>query len=140
MRLRRRYDSFWRNNFYIEKSHEARRKILMTDTTTKAAIVIGATGGIGHAVALRLAKDGFAITAGYAGNAARGEEVVAAIKSTGGAAIAVKADVTNASDVEQLSKTALNAFGRVDVVVHIAGIMPMSKIADGDLEIFDKER
>ena len=138
MRLRRRYDSFWRNNFYIEKSHEARRKILITDTTTKAAIVIHATGGIGHAVALRLANDGFAITAGYAGNAARGEEVVAAIKSTGGAAIAVKADVTNASDVEQLFKTTLNAFGRVDVVVHTAGIMPMSNIADGDLEIFDK--
>jgi 3-oxoacyl-[acyl-carrier protein] reductase len=72
--------------------------------------------------------------------AARGEEVVAAIKSTDGAAIAIEADVTNASDVEQLSKTALNAFGRVDVVVHTAGIMPMSKIADGDLEIFDKER
>ena len=110
----------------------------MTETTTKTAIVIGATGGIGHAVALRLAKDGFAITATYAGNAARGEELAAAIRSTGGTAIAVKADVNIASDAERLFKTTLDTFGRIDVVVHTAGIMPMSKIVDGDLEIFDK--
>jgi len=110
----------------------------MTETTTRAAIVIGATGGIGHAVALRLSKDGLAITAAYADNAAKGEELVVAIKSGGGAAIAIKADVNNASDVERLFKTTLDTFGRIDVVVHTAGIMPMSKIADGDLETFDK--
>jgi 3-oxoacyl-[acyl-carrier protein] reductase len=110
----------------------------MTETTKKTAVVIGATGGIGRAIALRLAKDGFSITAGYAGNAAKAEELVAAIKSTGEAAIAVKADVTNASEVEQLFKATLDTFGRIDVVVHTAGIMPISKIADGDLEIFDR--
>jgi 3-oxoacyl-[acyl-carrier protein] reductase len=110
----------------------------MSTATKKAAIVTGATGGIGHAIALRLAKDGYAITAGYAGNAARAEELVAAIKSTGGAAIAVKADVSTASRVELLFKTALDEFGRIDVVVHTAGVMPMGKIADGDLDTFDR--
>jgi 3-oxoacyl-[acyl-carrier protein] reductase len=110
----------------------------MSTATKKAAIVTGATGGIGHAIALRLAKDGYAITAGYAGNAARAEELVAAIKSTGGAAIAVKADVSTASQVELLFKTALDEFGRIDVVVHTAGVMPMGKIADGDLDTFDR--
>jgi 3-oxoacyl-[acyl-carrier protein] reductase len=110
----------------------------MTDTTKKAAIVIGASGGIGHAVALRLAKDGFAIAAAYAGNAAKAEELVAAIKSSGGTAIAVKADISNAADVERLFKATLDAFGGVNVLVHTAGIMPLSKIADGDLEMFDK--
>ena len=110
----------------------------MSDTTNKSAIVIGASGGIGHAVALRLAQDGFAITAHYAGNAAKGEEVVAKIKSAGGNAIAVKADVGKMAEVENIFKATLDSFGRVDVVVHTAGIMPMSNIADGNLEIFDK--
>jgi 3-oxoacyl-[acyl-carrier protein] reductase len=110
----------------------------MTDTTRKTAILTGATGGIGSAIALRLSKDGFAITAAYAGNAAKGEELAAAIKSTGGVAMAIKADVSNASDVERLFKSTLDSFGKIDVVVHTAGIMPLSKIADGDLETFDK--
>ena len=70
----------------------------MTETSKKTAIVIGASGGIGHAVALRLAKDGFSITAHYAGNAAKGQDVVTAIKAAGGNAIALKADVTNATE------------------------------------------
>jgi 3-oxoacyl-[acyl-carrier protein] reductase len=110
----------------------------MTDTTKKIAIVIGASGGIGQAVALRLANDGFAVTAHFAGNAAKAEEVVTAIKASGGTAIAIKADVTNAAEIERLFKTALDTFGRIDVVVHTAGIMPMSNIADGNLEVFDK--
>ncbi len=110
----------------------------MTDTMNRAVIITGATGGIGHAVALRLAKDGFAITTAYAGNAARGEELASTIRSSGGAAIAVKADVNVVSDVERLFKTTLETFGRIHAVVHTAGIMPLSKIADGDLEIFDK--
>jgi 3-oxoacyl-[acyl-carrier protein] reductase len=110
----------------------------MSETTKKTAIVIGASGGIGHAVALRLAKDGFSIAAHYAGHAAKGEEVVAEIKAAGGKAIALKADVGNAAEVEQLFKTTLDTFGTIDAVVHTAGIMPMSNIADGNLEIFDK--
>ena len=110
----------------------------MPERVQRTAIVIGATGGIGRAVALRLAKDGFSITAGYAGNASKAEEVIAAIKPNGGAAIAVKADIRNAEDVEQLFQTTLNTFGTIDIVVNTAGIMPMGKIADGDLEMFDE--
>jgi NAD(P)-dependent dehydrogenase (short-subunit alcohol dehydrogenase family) len=62
----------------------------MSDTRKKVAIVVGASGGIGHAVVLRMAKDGFAVAAHYAGNATKAEEVVAAIKAAGGNAIATR--------------------------------------------------
>ena len=110
----------------------------MTDSSTKTAIITGASGGIGRAVALRLARDGFAVVVNYAGNAAKAEGVVNEITSARGQAIAVQADVANAGDVERLFKKTLHTFGRIDVVVNSAGIMPLGRIADGDIEMFDK--
>src|SRR5437773_10251281 len=106
--------------------------------TDKVALVTGASGGIGRAVALRLARDGFAVVVNYAGNGAKAEGVVNEIKSTSGQAIAVQADVANATEVERLFKKTLDAFNRIDVVVNSAGIMPLGRIADGDMEVFDK--
>jgi 3-oxoacyl-[acyl-carrier protein] reductase len=110
----------------------------MTNAPSKSAIVTGASRGIGRAVAKRLAQDGFAVTVNYAGNAAKAEEVIGEIKAAGGQAIAVQADVANAADVERLFKEAAGAFGRIDVVVNSAGIMPLLPIAEESLEGFDK--
>ena len=110
----------------------------MTSSSTKSAIITGASGGIGRAVTLRLARDGFVIVVNYAGNTAKAEGVVKEIKSAGGHAIAVQADVANASEVEHLFKETLDTFGRIDVVVNSAGVMPLGRIADGDIEVFDK--
>jgi 3-oxoacyl-[acyl-carrier protein] reductase len=107
-------------------------------STTKSAIVTGASRGIGRAVATRLARDGFAVVVNYAGNAVKAEEVVAEIKAAGGQAIAVQADVANAADVEHLFKQAMDSFSRINVVVNCAGIASFSPIAGGDLELFDK--
>jgi len=111
----------------------------MKDSSMKVAIVTGATGGIGRPVATRLARDGFAVVVHYAGKIDRAQAVVEEIKGGGGRAIAVGADVADAAEVERLFKEAADAFGgRIDVVVNTAGIMPLSPIAKGDVESFDK--
>ena len=74
----------------------------------------------------------------YSGNAAKAADAVAEIKADGGRAIAVQANVAIVADVERLFKDALDTFGAIDVVVNCAGIMPLVRIADGDLEVFDK--
>lgn len=104
----------------------------------KVAIVTGASGGIGRAVAIRLAQDGFAVVVHYSGNVEKAEKAVAQIESGGGRAIAIQADVSSVTDVEHLFQETLDKFAQVNVVVHCAGIMPRSAIADGDIEAFDK--
>jgi len=110
----------------------------MKASLTKSAIVTGASGGIGLAVAKRLAKDGLAICVHYADNPAKAESVVDEVTNAGGKAVAVQADVANAKDVEQLFRGSMDAFGGPDVVVHCAGIMPLFPIASGDVAAFDK--
>jgi 3-oxoacyl-[acyl-carrier protein] reductase len=96
----------------------------------KTAIITGASGGLGSATAKRLARDGFAVVVHYAGKPAPAQAVVAALKAAGGQAIAVQANVASAPDVERLFKESIDAFGKPDVVVHCAGIMPLLLISE----------
>jgi 3-oxoacyl-[acyl-carrier protein] reductase len=105
---------------------------------SRTAIVTGASRGIGRAVAKRLAADGFAVVVNYASNAKEADTVVTEIQSSGGRAMAIKADVGNEADVGNLFAEALKAFGSVDVVVNNSGIMPLSPIGKADVATFDK--
>jgi 3-oxoacyl-[acyl-carrier protein] reductase len=110
----------------------------MEEVMAKTAIVTGASRGIGHSIAQRLASDGFAVVVNYAGNADEAQKVVNEIRAAHGEAVAIKADVSKPDDVKQLFDKTIETFGRVDVVVNNAGIMPLSPIAKGDVEAFDK--
>jgi 3-oxoacyl-[acyl-carrier protein] reductase len=104
----------------------------------KVAIVTGASRGIGRETALRLAADGFAVVVNYAGSAARAEEAANEIKSAGGRAITIKANVSNESEVTHLFDQTKAALGQIDVVVHNAGIMLLSPIIKNDIDQFDQ--
>jgi 3-oxoacyl-[acyl-carrier protein] reductase len=88
-------------------------------------------------VALRLARDGFAVVVNYAGAADKAAEVVEQITSRGGRAVAVQADVADAAGVARLFDRAEQAHGKIGVVVNSAGIMKLFPIASGQVEDFD---
>ncbi len=88
----------------------------------QTAIVTGAGRGIGRAIAIRLARDGAKIVVNFSKSADAANDVVGQIYAAGGQAIAVKADVAVAADVEQLVSAAKERFERVDILVCNAGI------------------
>jgi len=108
-----------------------------TPTDARVAIVTGGSRGIGRRTAERLAADGFAVLVGYAGAQDEADAAVAGITAAGGRAMAVQADVADEAAVEALFDAAEEAFGGVDVVVHAAGRMTLSPLADLDLDAFD---
>ena len=90
----------------------------------KVAIVTGASRGIGRAIAVALAGEGAKVVVNYASSASAAEAVVAEINSLGNGseAIAVPADVSKEAEVDSLIKSAIDKWGRVDVLVNNAGI------------------
>ena len=89
----------------------------------KVAIVTGSSRGIGKAVAERFAREGARIVVNYVRNKKAADAVAAGIRKAGGEAVAVKADVSKRADAERLIKSAIRAFGRLDIVVSNAGIV-----------------
>jgi 3-oxoacyl-[acyl-carrier protein] reductase len=111
----------------------------MTRQQDRVAIVTGASGGIGSAVAERLGRDGLAVVAHYAGRAEPAEALVRRIENGGGRAVAVQADVADAAAVARLFDAAEQAFGGADVLVNSGGIMVLAPIAESDDAVFERQ-
>jgi 3-oxoacyl-[acyl-carrier protein] reductase len=92
------------------------------DFTGKAAIVTGASGGLGGVIAERLAAGGANVICHYHANRERAEAVLDAVRNAGGDGLLACADVTSASEVEAMVKRAIDTWGRVDILVNCAGI------------------
>ncbi len=107
----------------------------MTRLSGKAAIVTGASKGIGAGIAKALAAEGAAVAVNYATSKEEAERVVNEIKAKGGTAIAVQGDVAKAADIEKLFAETKQAFGRLDILVNNAGVyrlLPLEKVTEED--------
>jgi 3-oxoacyl-[acyl-carrier protein] reductase len=88
----------------------------------KTAIVTGGARGIGKSIAMTLAAEGANIVINYTRSSKEAEEVVEEVKKLGVSALAIKADVSNNDEIENLVKEVLNQFGSIDILVNNAGI------------------
>jgi 3-oxoacyl-[acyl-carrier protein] reductase len=104
----------------------------------KVALVTGSSRGIGRAIAERLARDGATVVINYAKSSAAAQQVVQAIEASGGRAIAIQADISRVGDVRRLYAQIKQTFGRLDIVVNNAGILPPPvPVADETEQTFD---
>ncbi|NMO22288.1 SDR family oxidoreductase [Pyxidicoccus fallax] len=93
----------------------------------KVVVITGASSGIGEATARLLARQGAHVVLG-ARRTDKLEELTKAITAEGGSARYRQLDVTRREDMEAFVEFALGAFGRVDVIINNAGVMPLSKL------------
>jgi 3-oxoacyl-[acyl-carrier protein] reductase len=103
----------------------------------RVALVTGASRGIGRAIAIRLAKDSHRVVVNYRQNEELARQVVAEIEAAGGKAAAVRADVSQATEVERLIGETERLFGPVQVLLNnagFAGIRPslLARLDEGD--------
>ncbi len=88
----------------------------------RVALVTGGSRGIGRAIALKLAEQGFQVAVNFVSRADAAEEVVSAIVAAGSQAIAVKGNVASEVDRAAMLEQTLAEFGRIDLLVNNAGI------------------
>lgn len=106
----------------------------------KIAIVTGGTRDIGKAISLKLAKEGAKVVANYFNNETNAQETLKQIKALGGEGIIVKGDMTKKSDVDNLIKDTIAAYGdNIDILVNNAGgLVARKTMAEMDEAFFNK--
>lgn len=106
--------------------------------TGKVALVTGGSRGLGAAIAQRLAQDGAAVAITYTSSPQKADEVVLAIESAGGKALAIRADSADVEAVKNAVIETAKAFGRLDILVNNAGIAVMAPIDEFLMDDFDR--
>jgi len=110
----------------------------VSNITDKVVVITGASSGIGESTAKLLAEQGAKVVLG-ARRSNRIDAVVEEISASGGKAIGFATDVTKRAEVEALIQGAVEGFGRVDVLINNAGIMPIAPIEALKVEEWDRQ-
>ena len=110
----------------------------MGSLTQKVAIVTGASGGIGQAIAGRLAEEGATVVVNYGKSADKAKAVVAEIESKGGKALAMQADMSDVAEARRLVRDTVQRLGRLDILVNNAAISLNKPLVDTTEQEFDQ--
>jgi NADP-dependent 3-hydroxy acid dehydrogenase YdfG len=105
--------------------------------SNKVVLITGASSGIGEATARTLAAAGAKVAIG-ARRIDRLEHLASEIETAGGTVLACNLDVTSRESVQAFADAAVEAFGRIDVIVNNAGIMPLSPMSSLKVEEWDR--
>ena len=104
----------------------------------KVALITGSSQGIGRGIALKFAEEGADVVVNYLKNIEMAETLADEIRSLGGKALTVKADVSKSMDVKGMVEKVLDTFDKIDILVNNAGIFIGGGIADLKEEIWDR--
>jgi NADP-dependent 3-hydroxy acid dehydrogenase YdfG len=121
------------------RQHSKIQKIQKMENNIKDKVVVitGASSGMGEAAAKHLAQLGAAVVLG-ARRTDRIEKLAYEIQESGGKALAIATDVTQRDQVKKLVDAAVEKFGRVDVILNNAGIMPLSPMDRLNVDEWDR--
>jgi len=104
----------------------------------QVALITGASRGIGREIALAFAREGADIGVNYRSNRAAAEEVAVAVRELGRKAVVIEADVSQVEPVQAMTKTMMDEFGKIDILVANAGIMSNSPLVEMPVEMWDE--
>jgi len=104
----------------------------------KVALVQGGSRGIGAAIVKRLAAEGAAVAFTYVSSDAKARELQDSITSTGGKALAIKADSADADAIQRAVATTVEQLGGMDILVNNAGVLAIGPLEAFSLEDFDR--
>ena len=110
----------------------------MANFAGKAAIVTGGSRGIGAAIVRKLAVEGAKVAVGYSRNATAAQQVVAQVRESGGEAVAAQADMGEADQIERLFSRAMEAFGRLDILVNNAAVSEFRPLENTDAVFYER--
>lgn len=116
------------------------KKIKQGNDKDKAIIITGSSRGIGHSIAKDLALNGYPVVVNYLNNNIVAEDLVAEIKKIGGKAIAVKGDVSNKYDIENLVEKTFSEYDNIyGIVNNASGSIEMKDYIDFEWEDIEKQ-
>lgn len=100
----------------------------------RVALVTGGSRGIGRGIAARLAQNGARVAIAYRSNKAAAQQTLRQLQASGTECVAVETDISDAARAEELVKTIVERFGRVDIVVNNVGDFRWGTVAETTLE------
>ncbi len=104
----------------------------------KVIVVTGGNSGIGAAIVVAAATEGASVVVDYVAHPDETTDLIAKVEAAGGRAVGVQADVTRADDLHMMVATAVESYGRLDVMVNNAGIETRTALLDTSEADFDK--